>query len=168
MQTLNAYSDLIRGWAADRNLIEGSKPVNQFDKLFEENGENAGHSARGKLDLVPDDLGDMFVVITILAAQLGLNVPLAKAQTYEGSDTLCSTIRLSLYAELGHLVVLVDKRCLDSDIEFSLGEVAYLLRRQAQDLGTTLEACVDNAWNEIKDRKGRMIDGVFVKEADLA
>jgi hypothetical protein len=22
------------------------------------------------------------------------------------------------------------------------------------------------AWNEIKDRKGRMVDGVFIKEAD--
>ena len=27
--------------------------------------------------------------------------------------------------------------------------------------------CVKAAWDEIKDRKGRMIDGVFVKEGDL-
>ena len=27
--------------------------------------------------------------------------------------------------------------------------------------------CVKGAWDEIKDRKGRMINGVFVKEADL-
>ena len=27
--------------------------------------------------------------------------------------------------------------------------------------------CVQAAWDEIKDRKGRMIDGVFVKEGDL-
>jgi len=26
---------------------------------------------------------------------------------------------------------------------------------------------VQAAWDEIKDRKGRMIDGVFVKEGDL-
>lgn len=164
---LSEYSTLITGWAADRNLIEGSGPTQQFDKLFEENGENAGHSARGKLELVPDDLGDIFVVITILAAQIGVSVPLAKAETYTENDTLCSTPRLSMYVELGHLVLLVDKQGDKNDTQFCLSEIAYLLRRQAEDLGTTLEACVDIAWNDIKDRKGKMINGVFVKEADL-
>ena len=30
-----------------------------------------------------------------------------------------------------------------------------------------LTDCVQAAWDDIKDRKGRMIDGVFVKESDL-
>ena len=34
-------------------------------------------------------------------------------------------------------------------------------------LDVDFESCVQAAWNEIKDRKGRMIDGVFVKEGDL-
>ena len=29
------------------------------------------------------------------------------------------------------------------------------------------EDCIRQAYNEIKDRKGRMVDGVFVKEGDL-
>ena len=33
--------------------------------------------------------------------------------------------------------------------------------------GTTAENCLDEAYNVIKDRKGKMIDGVFVKEEDL-
>ena len=37
----------------------------------------------------------------------------------------------------------------------------------AEQMGFTIEACIEMAWDEIKDRKGRMIDGVFVKEADL-
>lgn len=175
MKTLNEYSELILGWAADRNLIEGATPTAQFDKLFEENGEHAGAAARMNsregdkyLLLAKDAIGDTFVVTTILAAQKGLSVPLAKALTYTGSDTLCSTVRLSIYAEIGHLVVLVDKGGLNSDIEFTAGEIAYLLRRAAEDLGSTLEECLELVWNEIKDRTGRMIDGVFVKEADLA
>lgn len=168
MKTLNEYATLIRGWAADRNLIEGSTPTKQFDKLFEENGEHAGGAARGKLDLAKDGIGDTFVVMVILAAQKGVEFRTAKAETYAGSDTMCSTVRLSLYAELGHLVVLVDKGGLVSDIEFSINEIVYLLRRAAEEQRATLEECVDMAWNEIKDRKGKMIDGVFVKEADLA
>ena len=27
--------------------------------------------------------------------------------------------------------------------------------------------CLETAWIDIKDRKGKMVDGIFVKEADL-
>ena len=30
--------------------------------------------------------------------------------------------------------------------------------------GTTLEECLEVAYNDIKDRKGRMVDGIFVKD----
>ena len=30
----------------------------------------------------------------------------------------------------------------------------------------TIEQCLEKAWDDIKDRKGRMVDGVFVKEGD--
>ena len=33
--------------------------------------------------------------------------------------------------------------------------------------GTTSESCLEEAYEVIKDRKGKMIDGVFVKEEDL-
>jgi hypothetical protein len=34
-------------------------------------------------------------------------------------------------------------------------------------LGLDVEKCIASAYDEIKDRKGRMINGVFVKEEDL-
>ena len=33
--------------------------------------------------------------------------------------------------------------------------------------GLSMEHCLEVAYDDIKDRKGKMIDGVFVKEADL-
>lgn len=33
-------------------------------------------------------------------------------------------------------------------------------------LGTSIEACQDAVWEQIKDRKGRMVDGMFVKEGE--
>ena len=33
--------------------------------------------------------------------------------------------------------------------------------------GLTIEDCLEQAWNDIKDRKGKMVDGIFVKEGDL-
>ncbi len=95
--------DNIRRWAAARNLIQGSTPEKHFTKLIEEIGELATGLAKKRNDLVMDGIGDAVVVLTILAAQRGVNI----------------------------------------------------------------EACIDMAWDEIKDRKGRMVDGVFVKEDDL-
>lgn len=72
-------------------------------KLIEEFGELGEGMAKQNMPLIIDSLGDMYVVMTILAMQMDIDI----------------------------------------------------------------EKCIDIAYNEIKDRKGRMIDGVFVKESDL-
>lgn len=72
-------------------------------KLAEEFGELAQGMAKNKPDQIEDSIGDMYVVLTILSMQLGLDI--------------------------GH--------------------------------------CISGAYAEIKDRKGEMVNGVFVKEADL-
>jgi len=33
--------------------------------------------------------------------------------------------------------------------------------------GVSINECLSQAWDDIKDRKGKMIDGIFVKEKDL-
>lgn len=48
-----------------------------------------------------------------------------------------------------------------------IGDAVVVLTIMAEQMGFSIEACIEMAWDEIKDRKGRMIDGVFVKEADL-
>lgn len=78
----------IRQWAKDRNLIEGSNPGAQGLKLMEEIGETAGALARipgarakGDDELTDsliakaeDGFGDAVVVLTIMAAQVGLDL----------------------------------------------------------------------------------------------
>ncbi len=96
------YADRIRQWAADRNLIDGSDVKSQFVKLMEEAGELASGIAKQRDEEIADAIGDMFVVLTIIAAQKSMDI----------------------------------------------------------------EECIAGAWLEIKDRKGRMVDGVFVKETD--
>lgn len=93
----------IRQWASDRNLIDGSDRFRQLCKLVEEQGELASGIAKANESLVIDSIGDMVVVLTILAEQSGVDI----------------------------------------------------------------EWCIECAWQEIKDRRGRMVDGVFVKESDL-
>jgi len=68
------HANLIRQWAQDRNLIEGSTVQSQFVKLIEEIGELAEAIAKGKDEQFMDSIGDAFVVLTILAAQKDLEI----------------------------------------------------------------------------------------------
>jgi NTP pyrophosphatase (non-canonical NTP hydrolase) len=89
----------IRDWAIDRNL-HIAEPSKQLIKLVEEMGELASGLARQDEYEIIDALGDMYVVMTILAQQLGLDI----------------------------------------------------------------EDCIDSAYEVIKNRKGKLVNGVFIKE----
>jgi len=47
----------------------------------------------------------------------------------------------------------------------AIGDVMVTLSIQATKWGLTLQDCAERAWDEIKDRKGRLVNGQFVKEA---
>jgi len=61
---------------------------------------------------------------------------------------------------------LSDSICKGRDVADDIGDIIVVLINIAQRNGLTLEECMSKAWDDIKDRKGRMVDGVFVKEAD--
>jgi len=92
----------IEEWARERGL-DTADPAKQMLKLGEEYGELCQGLAKDKPDQVEDSIGDIYVVLTILSLQLGLDI----------------------------------------------------------------EDCVQKAYSEIKDRKGRLVNGVYIKEADL-
>ncbi len=52
-------------------------------------------------------------------------------------------------------------------VEDSIGDMYVVLTILAMQLGTSIEKCALLAYEEIQDRKGKMVNGVFVKEADL-
>ena len=48
-----------------------------------------------------------------------------------------------------------------------IGDTVVTLICIAEQLGLKFNDCLDYAYNEIKDRKGKLINGTFVKESDL-
>lgn len=62
---------------------------------------------------------------------------------------------------------LSDNLCKGKDIRDDIGDVFVVLIGIAERAGLTIDECLQVAYNDIKDRKGKMIDGVFVKEEDL-
>lgn len=47
-----------------------------------------------------------------------------------------------------------------------IGDSVVTLIILAEQLGLDIEDCLEAAYNEIKDRKGKLVNGLFVKEAD--
>lgn len=71
---------------------------------------------------------------------------------------------MKLIQEAGELS---DSICKGRDIKDDIGDMMVVLINIATRNGLSITECLEVAYNDIKDRKGRMIDGVFVKEADL-
>lgn len=73
---------------------------------------------------------------------------------------------LKVVEEVGELTQgLVKKR--QDEIVDGIGDVLVTIVILAQQLGLDATECFGSAYDEIKDRKGKLIDGTFVKETDL-
>ena len=80
---------------------------------------------------------------------------------YKGGDT--KTQSLKLVEEVGEIcrAILKDNH---SDIEDGIGDAVVVLTNLAELQGTSIEACIKRAYNEIKDRTGKMDNGTFKKD----
>lgn len=55
----------------------------------------------------------------------------------------------------------------EEELKDGIGDVIVTLIILAQQQGLTVEECLAFAYDEIKNRTGKMVDGVFVKSEDL-
>ena len=80
-----------------------------------------------------------------------------------GSNTQAQTVKL--LEECGELAAGVARNDHEKIVD-SIGDAIVVLTILAAQSGVYVEHCIEQAWQEIKDRKGRMVDGVFVKDAE--
>jgi NTP pyrophosphatase (non-canonical NTP hydrolase) len=77
----------------------------------------------------------------------------------EGSDDKSQFAKL--IQEAGELS---DNICKGNDISDDIGDMIVVLINIAARNNLSIQKCLQQAWDDIKDRKGIMVDGVFVKE----
>lgn len=170
--------ELIRQWGHDRNLILGATPQAQFVKLIEEFSEITLGMEEQNYAEQKDGIGDTAVVLTILAAQMGLSVEecfeyasdLSKDKDliYFIDEPDYATYIRALVTNFGKLATGIAKKNMPlakEGIGHGLGLVAALADVLLDN--ESFDDALLASYNVIKDRKGKMIDGIFVKEADL-
>lgn len=158
----------VKQWFIDRDLETGGRLDKQSLKLSEEFGELCAGYLKKNEKLTKDSIGDCAVVIVGLAL-------LVKEDVHKIFDEVFGNEYDTYYA-IGCLTFLnrtisniqlsngfTDKNLYIIDLTRSI----YWLKSISKSLGYNFDECFELAYQEIKDRKGRWIDGSFVKEEDL-
>lgn len=168
--TLAHIEPLVLTWAADRNFFaaDGATLSGQYLKSIEELGELAHAAARKKPDAIKDAIGDL-MFLCMVQNKLAYTKPYSY---FSVSSLPCITdlvIAQSDAAEgitelLHSLSGLIESRNRRGTVIGFIGTLAAV----AEQHGLTLVECLWAAYCEVKDRKGVMRSGVFIKEADYA
>lgn len=156
-------------WASARNLILGASALSQSLKLGSEFGEIGLAIHDHDVEEIIDGIGDSLVVSIIVSEQIGRPLTGSIAGlTYAEADYATSSDHPFLLASsfLGKAQDHVLKSNFPEAAR-NLGLFACALwRLAATEVGRTLDSCLGEAYEVIKDRKGVMFNGAFIKESD--
>ena len=147
MKTLQELQVLILNWAKEKDLLKFENAPKQRLKLLEEVGETAAAILKNKPDEIKDGIGDIFVVLVILSEQLSEEILFDMNGVAKDDDQ--------------DFIFLFDNILNSKRIYFSLAYLNDICKK----LDLNLSECANLAWNEIKDRKGNTINGVFIKNS---
>lgn len=177
----NFYQNVL-SWAQARNIPKGAKAKRQRTKTWEELSETATGLAKSDLDpermlAIKDAIGDCAVTTSNVAncmgldsVRMGVHAAEVVAARKDVFDSMDADDLLNCFVAHQAIVKTGDD---DNSLAFlpfvinyqdSLVTSLAALEVLATRLGLVFEDCQDYAWNQIKDRKGMMINGTFVKE----
>lgn len=152
LMSLKELQPLIIEWAKNKELTKEEIAPKQRLKLIEECGELASAILKNDIEKQKDAVGDIFVVLIILAKQTKYNFnPLDAVNTSNKTKPVnFNNI---------HVWSFVSLICGNND---PYDNTMYLQCICLQ-LDLDLTECANIAWNEIKNRTGKTIDGTFIK-----
>lgn len=172
------YVEKIQQWARDRGIDTGSTVLDQISKFKEENGEIVSALNKSNKLLLADGIGDSFVCLVNVALisdvdrELLVDIDISSYEEESARDKnlscwLLSTCEFHIYESAYKLSDTPAKSCIENyrtELTSEIVNSVNALFAIAEANNLDFIQCIDTAWNEIKYRKGRMIDGKFVKE----
>ena len=154
----------VKQWFIDRDLENGGRLDKQSLKLSEEFGELCAGYLKKNEQLTKDSIGDCAVVIVGLALLIKADVQeIFKALEIDKEVMTCFIFLSQNISEFQFYQEFYVKDITRSYLKRTIG----WLKSLSTALGYDFEECFELAYQEIKDRKGKWIDGTFVKEEDL-
>ena len=170
MKTIQELVPLIQEWAKERKIYEELTPFEELIKTHEEVGELIKACYDNDKPAIQDAIGDVLVTLINYCYMVEEDVNhIIKHALTTTPDTKSPPVRLAIFSE----IVLADLLRYECKQGFKLSHISpysntlYIIKNLisiALLKSTTLEECLNIAYNEIKNRKGKMINGKFVKD----
>lgn len=160
--TFDDFEEKVLFWARVRGLDEGN-PRDQYLKVIE---ESIYEISEGTLiqdrRMIIDAIGDTAVTLVILKAQLEKLVENKVKDDHTGFYTNQDSLFYAISAIAGNLA-----RSRYDRAYFWADNSLKVLRLYAKDCQFDFNKCCEVAWDEIKDRNGMLVNGIFIKEEDF-
>ena len=171
--TIKELVPLIHQWAKERGIFDNSTPFNQLLKIHEEVGELIKACYDDDRPAIQDAIGDTMICLINYCYFVFKNKDFAieiinaryMFDSFEGSSTInyLGYITKTLIVLFNEEFLLQENSNHTRNVFFRLSHISQLIEKIAQDNNTTIEECLNLAYNEIKNRKERIINGKFVK-----
>lgn len=159
----------IEQWAVDRELDKKGTLEGQAIKTAEELAELIKGISKGNINLIKDSVGDVYITL-VIGNMLYKRFDLSRIYI-ENEDFLSKIEESSLsYNKSRQIRLLAFKIREIIENEYvvdNLRNTQYLLLRIAKMYNLDFKDCVEAAYKEIANRKGKTVNGTFVKEEDL-
>jgi NTP pyrophosphatase (non-canonical NTP hydrolase) len=123
-----------------------------YNKAFYEAFLDTKHTPKPKYNTSVEKIPNRFELIRMWAKDRGL---------YDKGNSHTQYVKLMEEAgELAQAILKQDK----PEIQDAIGDMVVVLTNLAELEGFTIEDCIDSAYTEISMRRGKMLNGTFVKQ----
>ena len=166
MSHLETHIARVEAWGNESGLYDTDSPLVQFGNMVEEVGElimAIGKSdvegikdAIGDVEGIKDAIGDVRVYLIGVCA-------IDNTSSTEGEASGEKTEISFLLVASACLLCAIETNDPRSNLSY-VKAVNDILASLAAFYNLTLEECDNHAWDQIKDRKGKTVDGEFIKE----
>ena len=169
MKTIQELVPLIHQWAKEREIYEKLTPFDELLKTHEEVGELIKACYDNDKPAIQDAIGDVMITMINYCYFIELDAIEYIKQAVDLSVTGYYTISYVINAHnaLGRLISLYmwnEGKEISKPSGLRVFSILHYLNCIAHLEGTTLEECLNIAYNEIKNRKGKIINGNFIKD----
>lgn len=165
--TFEQFKTNVETWQEARGIYEHSTALAQALKAVSEVGELADAVIKCDRDALKDAIGDVMVCLVGVAKLTGCDIefrPLIEGDVPKNNQVLAALAAFYVSDLASEITLGAEHWTVQGDIENSIALLGDLTIHN----NLTLLECCEAAWNEIKDRKGKMVaGGAFVKDGDV-
>jgi len=169
MKTIKELVPLIQEWAKEREIYEELTPFDELLKTHEEVGELIKACYDNDKPAIQDAIGDVIITLINYCYMIEGDVlsffgKYKKTIWDECAEVMPTSLTLNETLSALMRSACIYKIRISDSISFFISLTFDCLYNLADLYNTTIEECLNIAYNEIKNRKGKIINGKFIKD----